>query len=106
MNGAATTATFNIEVVTSLGIGGVTVDSQVTVEPNPVVETLYVTCGFNSDAATFVIYDQAGKMVYNSTEAVSAGSAKAINMTTFANGVYILKVAAKEGAGVQRIIKK
>lgn len=105
-NGAATTATFNIEVVTSLGIGGVTVDSQVTVEPNPVVETLYVTCGFNSDAATFVIYDQAGKMVYNSTEAVSAGSAKAINMTTFANGVYILKVAAKEGAGVQRIIKK
>ena len=95
-----------MEVATAVGIGNVGEDVMVVVGPNPVEETLYVTCNFNSDAVNYVIFDYSGRQMYFDTEAVSAGSTKAINVSTFAGGVYVLKVATQDGVYAYRILKK
>lgn len=105
-NGAQTTYQFTIKVTTAVGIGNVAMDGKITVGPNPAVETVYITCNFTSEATTFAIYDYSGKQKYFSTEAVSAGSTKTINVSGYTPGLYILKVATPEGSFVQHIVKK
>lgn len=105
-NGATTSIQITVEVATAVGIGNVGEDVMVVVGPNPVEETLYVTCNFNSDAVNYVIFDYSGRQMYFDTEAVSAGSTKAINVSTFAGGVYVLKVATQDGVYAYRILKK
>lgn len=105
-NGATTSIQITVEVATAVGIGNVGEDVMVVVGPNPVEETLYVTCNFNSDAVNYVIFDYSGRQMYFDTEAVSAGSTKAINVSTFAAGVYVLKVATQDGVYAYRILKK
>ena len=105
-NGAQTIHRFVVKVSATVGIGGVAMDGNVTVGPNPAVETIYVTCNFSSDAATYALYDYSGKQMYFCTEAVSVGTIKAINVSGYAPGLYILKVATEEGSFVHHIVKK
>ena len=105
-NGAQTALNFNVEVRNTVGVADVDVESKVEVRPNPVVETLYVTLAADSESVTYAIFDYSGKQVYVATDAATAGVAKAINVSSFPNGVYILKVATAEGTSVHRIVKK
>ena len=96
-NGASTTTTFDVEVAEVDGISSISVDAEVNIYPNPVVETLYVTCGFNADEVNYTIFSENGAVVYNETAQSVNGEAKAINVANLADGLYILKVTADNG---------
>ncbi|MGM9843924.1 MAG: T9SS type A sorting domain-containing protein, partial [Muribaculaceae bacterium] len=103
--GEATTITFDVEVSKDAGIEGIEVGSGVSVYPNPVVETLYVTCGFGGDV-TFSIYSENGAKVFNSTVESIAGTPNALNVAHLSNGIYILHINANGKVITYPIIKK
>ncbi|MEE0975955.1 MAG: S8 family serine peptidase [Muribaculaceae bacterium] len=104
--GASATALLEINVTEYSGIEGVSINAKVGVYPNPVVETLYVTCDFDCENATYSIYGENGALLYNESAQVAAGSPKAINVANLPAGVYILKVVANEGVATYPVIKK
>lgn len=105
-NGAQAYAMIMVEVTEVSGIESVSINAQVGVYPNPVVETLYVTCDFNSYKVNYSIYSENGSQVYNETEEAVQGVAKAINVANLADGIYILKVTTDEGVATYPIVKK
>ena len=68
--------------------------------PNPVSDNLVIETEANIEAVT--IYTVTGVVVYNEVEF----SNNTINVSDFANGVYIMKVRTENGEAVQRFIKK
>ena len=103
---ASATAVLEINVTEYTGIEGISINALVDAYPNPVVETLYVTCDFNCDNITYSIYDVNGALIYNESAQVIAGSAKSINMANLSTGLYILKIATNNGIATYPIIKK
>lgn len=105
-NGATANIRLTVKVTELVGIEGVSINAHVGVYPNPVVETLYVTCDFSSDNVNYSIYGENGALVYNATEEAVSGVAKTINVANLADGLYILKVTANEGVATYPLIKK
>ena len=106
-NGAS--STLAIEVVVYDPASGIDVNSlnaKVEVYPNPVAETLYVTCDFSAKKTTYVLYAANGSKVYDSTEDTVQGEPKAINVAALAEGVYILQVTTENGSATHHIVKK
>lgn len=97
VNGASTTTTFDVEVAEVDGVNSISIDTEICVYPNPVVETIYVTCGFNANAVNYTIYNENGAVVYDEKATSVMGETKSINVANFANGIYFLKVTAENG---------
>lgn len=98
-----------IEVVVYDPASGVDVNSlnaKVEVYPNPVAETLYVTCDFSAKKTTYKLFAANGSKVYDSTEDAKQGEPKAINVAALAEGVYVLQVTTENGSATFHIIKK
>ena len=106
VNGAESATYFEVTVTELSGIENISINAEVGVYPNPVVETLYVTCDFNSENVNYCIYNENGAVVYNSTCAAAQGEAKAINVSNLADGLYILKVTANDGVATYPIVKQ
>ena len=106
VNGAESATYFEVTVTELSGIENISINAEVGVYPNPVVETLYVTCDFNSENVNYCIYNENGAVVYNSTCAVAQGEAKAINVSNLVDGLYILKVTANGGVATYPIVKQ
>lgn len=104
--GASTSNTFKVIVSRTTGIDENSLNAKVEVYPNPVAETLYVTCGFSANETAYTIYAANGAKVYSSVEASAQGEAKAINVAELAEGVYILQVATAEGTATFHVVKK
>ena len=106
VNGAESATYFEVTVTELSGIENISINAEVGVYPNPVVETLYVACDFNSENVNYCIYNENGAVVYNSTCAAAQGEAKAINVSNLADGLYILKVTANDGVATYPIVKQ
>ena len=104
-NGAKATTTFDVEVTEQSGIEENSLNAKVEIYPNPVAETLYVTCDFSAKAH-YAIYAMNGAKVYDSSEAAAQGEAKAINVAELAEGVYILQVTTDNGTATFHVVKK
>lgn len=86
--------------VTTAGVADVS-RNQVNVYPNPVGDVVNVNAA--SKIKNIAIFDASGKAVSLST----ANSEKAqINMSSYAPGIYILKVEAENGTHSVKLIKK
>ena len=105
-NGATADAIIMVDVTAVSGIENISINAQVGIYPNPVVETLYVTCDFNCQGANFCIYGENGAVVYNETQETIAGVAKAINVANLPDGLYILKVTTDQGVATYPVVKK
>lgn len=105
-SGAVSANTVEVFVKEQSGIENISIDSKVSIYPNPVVETLYVTCDFAADDVTYSIYGENGALLYNVTETAEIGSVKAINVANLADGLYLLKVTADGKTATYPIIKK
>ncbi len=70
------------------------------VYPNPVSDKLYIETEATIEAVT--IYTVTGVMVYSEVDF----NDNTINVSDFANGVYIMKVRTENGEAVQRFIKE
>ena len=106
VNGAETATYFEVTVTELSGIENISINAEVGVYPNPVVETLYVTCDFNSADVNYSIYSENGAVVYSSTCESVQGEAKAINVSNLVDGLYILKVTANGGVATYPIVKQ
>ncbi len=106
-NGASSSNTFKVIVsTTSTGIDENSLNAKVEVYPNPVAETLFVTCDFSAKETSYTIYAANGAKVYSSLEASTQGVAKAINVAELAEGVYILQVVTEDGVATFHVVKK
>ena len=63
-----------------------------SVYPNPATGLLNVTLNNNVSARKVQLVDLTGKSIY------SSNNSKAINVSKFARGLYILKVTSNDGA--------
>lgn len=106
VNGAESSAYFEINVTELSGIENISINAEVNIYPNPVVEILYVTCDFNSLDVNYTIYNENGAVVYTSTCESIQGEAKAINVSNLADGLYILKVTGNGGVATYPIVKQ
>ena len=70
------------------------------VYPNPVSDNLVIETEANIEAVT--IYTVTGVVVYSEVDFNN----NTIDVSDFANGVYIMKVRTENGEAVQRFIKK
>ena len=81
-------------------------NTKVDVYPNPVAETLYVTCDFSAKKTTYKLYTANGSKAYDSTEDTKQDEPKAINVAALAKGVYILQITNEKGSTTHRIVKR
>lgn len=105
-SGASTICPVNIIVTDGVGIEGVYLTNEVGIYPNPVRETLYISCGFADRATTLSLFAINGAKVFDDTLAVSAGEAVAVDMSEMPVGYYVLKVSASDGSFASFIIIK
>ncbi|MBQ7941226.1 MAG: S8 family serine peptidase [Muribaculaceae bacterium] len=105
-NGASTSTEFKVIVTEPSGIDENSLNAKVEVYPNPVVETLYVTCDFSDKNAVYAIYAANGSLVYSSKGAAVQGESKSINVANLAEGVYVLKVTTENGSATFHVVKK
>ncbi len=105
-SGAQAVYAFELEVTEFNGVENILVNSQLSIFPNPVVNTLNVTCGFNCDVANYCIFNTTGTVVYNETSTCISGQAKAINMEALPAGLYLLKVTTDQGIATYPVIKQ
>ena len=106
VNGASSRCSFNVVVTEPSGIEDLSLNAKVEIYPNPVAETLYVTCDFSANDATYAIYAANGAKVYSSKGDAVQGEAKAINVAELAAGVYILQVTTEDGVATFHVVKK
>lgn len=84
-------------IYTSEGISTVN-NVTVNVYPNPATDVLHVEAnGINR----IEVIDLAGRIVLSSTQAQNT-----INISSLANGIYMLRTSTMEGVNVQKIVKK
>lgn len=105
-SGAQAVYAFELEVTEFDGVENISINSQVSVFPNPVVTALNVICDFNCDAANYCIYGANGAEVYNETTSCISGQAKVINVEKLPAGLYLLKVTTDQGVATYPLIKK
>lgn len=105
-HGASTTVTLPIEVSEATGIEEVALNAKVSVYPNPVVETLYVTTQFAANDVVYAIYAANGVKVYETIATAVAGEPQVIDVTSLAEGVYVLKITAEDATASFAVVKK
>ncbi|TVZ55660.1 putative secreted protein (Por secretion system target) [Lutibacter sp. Hel_I_33_5] len=81
-----------ITTATTLSLENNTLSKSLTIYPNPANGLLNVKLNNNVAAKRVQLVDLTGKSVY------SSNNAKAINVSKFARGLYILKVTSNDGA--------
>lgn len=104
-NGASTSISFNVVVVEASGVEDIIIKTGVNVYPNPVVESLNVTCNFDAADASLALYNLNGVKVIDTTANVVNGETITINVGHLADGLYLLKVAANGAEATFPIVK-
>ena len=102
---AKTTVIFSIEVSKEAGLDSIAVDAAVSVYPNPVVETLYVSCDFNGEVE-YSIYSENGAKVFSQKSENIVGVPTALNVAHLSDRLYILHVKAGDKVLTHSIVKK
>jgi hypothetical protein len=76
--------------------------TSITVSPNPTADKVFITSG-NSGTVELTIYSTEGRLVQNFKAFVLGNS---IDMSSFAPGIYMLKITDKDGSTeVMRVVK-
>lgn len=104
--GASAKVSIPVTIEKFSGVDEITLDSQVTVYPNPAVESINVTCGFNADEAEYSIYDMDGAVLYKESAVCIQGIAKNINVSELNDGVYFVNVVANNKVYTKAFVKK
>jgi hypothetical protein len=84
-----------------------TAPQNVSLFPNPVKDNLQVKFNFNSGSTVkFEVFDEKGKSVYSmSKDEIKRHSILDINCSSFANGIYFLKIKSGNVLSVKKFVK-
>ncbi len=106
-NGASTTNSFNVKVVTGTGINDVETDKSVSIYPNPVVDFANVTINTEvNDEVVYRLYDTNGALLLNEVARTAKGQIYAIDMTGFVAGVYYLELEINGSRSTIAVMKR
>ncbi len=105
-DGASATHNIRLTVKETDGIEGISLDASTSVYPNPVVDVLHVTTGFDAPDARYAIYNMAGALVINETSDAVAGIAHEINVGSLPTGIYVLRLKAAGKSASWVIVKE
>lgn len=92
----------NFTIVSPTGISENNLNN-ITIYPNPATDVFNIDLG-DETAENIVIMDVQGKVVY--TEATITAQIHQVDVSGFANGMYILKVTTEKGTSVHKITKE
>jgi len=77
-------------------------NGQIEVYPNPASESIYITAGFN--ITEIQVTDMVGKVLYSQI-AVAAKTSK-VDLSSFEQGIYLVKVYNGSSYGITKIVKE
>ncbi len=81
-------------------------ESEFTISPNPTSGELSISTLNYSGELSIEVRDLTGKLIFNSLENLDQNSTVSIDLSEFANGVYIVNVSDQSKSHSVRIIKK
>lgn len=90
----------SIACPTTLGTASFIDSTIVSLFPNPVLNTLNISVGGNSEIQNSAIYDGTGKLIKNQNS-----NATSINVEDLASGLYFLQVVVEGKAEVKKFVK-
>lgn len=99
--GNTTTCTFNLVVDETLGVNDVSLESGLSLYPNPTEDQVTVSAIRVFDAVT--VYDLRGRLVVQ--ESVNTLSTS-LDMSSFEAGIYLVKITSGTSVVTKRLIKK
>lgn len=85
------------DCITGSANGGFATASAVEIYPNPVSNTLHISA---NEIESIDVMNEVGAVIFSTTET------KDINMLSWENGLYIVRVKTKTGTTVQKVIKQ
>jgi hypothetical protein len=86
-----------------LGVNDNTLSSQVSVSPNPAVNTVTISNRSNINLSTVQIYNIEGKLL----QTVSVdGSSTTLDISSLASGIYMVKISSEQGIATKKLIKR
>ena len=96
-------------VITGVGIRNVSDNIQFSLYPNPTSGKIALTIDLVSeDELTVQIYSMIGNILYSENLSTSGASSftKVLNVSTYAQGTYLIKVTGRDGSIVKTFVKK
>tara|TARA_R110002049_G_scaffold80597_1_gene205005 strand:- start:358 stop:1371 length:1014 start_codon:yes stop_codon:yes gene_type:complete len=86
-----------------LGVDDNTLSTQVSVSPNPAVNTVTISNRSNLNLSTVEIYNIEGKLLQNVNV---DGSATTLDISALASGIYMVKISSEQGSTTKKLIKR
>jgi subtilisin-like proprotein convertase family protein len=104
-SGNVGSCSFELTVESVLGVESNELNSAISMYPNPAQEQVSIANSSNIQLETAEIYDLNGKLLKQVDLSTMQGE-QMINISEFAPGVYVVKLASDTASAVKRLIKK
>lgn len=105
-SGATATNILPVEVSKTLGIDAVTVESSLSVYPNPAHSTVNIRCDFSAADASIALYDIAGARVLSRKADITEGEPLALDVEALTPGTYLLRLESQAHSITAIVIKR
>ncbi|MBK9192044.1 MAG: T9SS type A sorting domain-containing protein [Crocinitomicaceae bacterium] len=104
-NGCSATDTLGITITSCAGLNDMKQLNDIMIYPNPVNENLSISIPLNLEKAiTVTITDELGQIIYS--DEISAGqNLVLVPMTTYATGIYLVKLESEDQVVWKKIVK-
>ena len=99
--GNTTTCSFNLVVDDTLGVNDVSLESGLSLYPNPTSDMITITATASFD--TIKVYDVSGRVV--AQQKVSATTAE-VSLASFSSGIYLVQITQGSNTVTKRVIKE
>lgn len=103
-SGNESICTFDITVLSSLGIDDETLENTISIYPNPARDLITLTHTGNQPITQITIVDINGRVIQSISN--NSISERQINISTYATGVYFVQIETATASTVKRIIKQ
>ncbi len=97
---------FNALINLSSGINDLTFQNQLNIYPNPASTSINIKVKNADDNLTIEIIDLQGIVVFSNNYRVMQNEVITINISSFANGIYIVKLNGENNFGTVKMIKE
>ena len=80
--------------------------AKLSIHPNPANDVINIAIDNISSDVQVVIYNSVGQVVYSQKEKAEHGFSTSINISTFADGAYILQVRSDDNIWTKKVVKR
>jgi hypothetical protein len=103
--GSGTEVTKALVINNCAGIGENALNAQVKIYPNPVKDELTISISGNEKALEFSIADMNGRILYKESLEISGNeTTKKLDVSSFAKGVYFVRLSAGDRKYTEKLV--